>query len=73
MLLTIYVRGSNSASNSVFDCHLSPVEKSVSNDCLSTFVDSINVFDCRLSFVILVESPTSYDIKLKLSWFIVYI
>ena len=79
MLLTIYERGSKIARNSAFDSHLSPVgrqmaiENSVSNDCLSTFVDNINVFDCRLSFVILVESPTSYDIKFKLSWFIVYI
>ena len=43
--------------NSVFDCHLSPVgrqmaiENSVSIDFLSTFVDSINVFDCRQSDV----------------------
>ena len=45
--------------NSVFDCHLSPlgrqmaIESSVSNDFLSTFIDSINVFDCRLSGAIL--------------------
>ena len=42
-----------------FDCHLSPnwrqmaIENSVSNDFLSSFVDSINVFDCRLPGVIL--------------------
>ena len=53
MLLTIDLRGSKIARNSVFDCHLSPVgrqmaiEKSVSNDALSTFVYCINVFDCR--------------------------
>ena len=41
-------------ANSVFDCHLSPVgpqmavENSVSNDFWSIFVDSINVFDCRM-------------------------
>ena len=29
------------------------IEKTVSNDFLSTFVDSINVFDCRLPGVIL--------------------
>ena len=43
------------ARNSVFDCHLSPfrwqmaIKNSVSNDFWSTFVDSINVLDCRLS------------------------
>ena len=56
-LLTIDERGSKFARNSVFDCHLSPVRRqmaiknSVSNDFLFTFVDSINVFDCRLSGV----------------------
>ena len=45
--------GSQIAGNCVFDCHLSPVgrqtavEISVSSDPGSTFVDSINVFDCR--------------------------
>ena len=44
-----------SLENSVFDCHLSPVgrqtaiKNSVFNDLRSTFVDSIIVFDCRLS------------------------
>ena len=53
-LFAIDKRGSNIDRNSVFDCHLSPVgrhmtiENSVSNDFLSTFVDSIDVFDCRL-------------------------
>ena len=39
--------------NSVFDCHLSPVgrQNSVSNNFLFTFVDSINVSDCRLKGV----------------------
>ena len=43
--------------NIVVNCHLSSVrrqmaiESSVSNDFLSTFVDSINIFDCRLSRV----------------------
>ena len=47
--------GSEIATTSVFECHLSPVgrlmdiENFVSNFFLSTFVDSIDVFDCRLS------------------------
>ena len=55
--LKIDERGSEIARNSVFDCHLSQVgrqmeiDNSVSNDFLSTFVDSINVFDCRLTGV----------------------
>ena len=56
---TIDERGSIIARNNVFDYHLSPVGRqmaiktSVSNDCfLSTFVDSIIVFDCLLSDVI---------------------
>ena len=59
MLLTIDKCGSKIARNSVFDCHLSSVwqqmaiKTSVSKDFLSTFVDSINVFDCSLSGVIL--------------------
>ena len=51
------------ARSCVFDCHLSPVgrqmaiENSVSNDCWSTFVDSIKlnstiVIDCCLSGMI---------------------
>ena len=57
MLSTIDDRGTQIAGNSVFDCHLSPVgrqtavESSVSSDLGSTFVDSINVFDCLLSEV----------------------
>ena len=53
-LLTIDGRGSKIARNSIFDCHLSPVgrqmaiKNSISNDFLSTFIDSIDVFDCRL-------------------------
>ena len=52
-LLTIKKLGIKIARNSAFDCHLSPVrrqmaiENSVSNNYLSTFVDSINVFDCH--------------------------
>ena len=48
MLLTIDERGSKISRNSVFYCYLSPVgeqmaiENTVSNDFLSTFVDSIN-------------------------------
>ena len=45
------------ARNSVFDCQLSPVgqqmaiENSVSNYLRSTFINGINIFDCRLSEV----------------------
>ena len=55
MLFTMDNRGSEIATTSVFDCHLSPVERlmaiehSVSNYFLSAFIDSIDVFDCRLS------------------------
>ena len=41
----------------VFDCHLLPVwrqmaiKNSVSNDFLSTFLDSIGIFDCGLPSV----------------------
>ena len=57
MLLTIHEHGSQIARNSVFNYHLTPVrlqtatQNSVSNDLRSTFVDSFNVFDCRLSEV----------------------
>ena len=43
--------------NSVYDCHLSPdwqqmaIKNTVSIDFLSTFIISINVFDCGLSGV----------------------
>ena len=46
--------GSKIDRNSVFDCHLSPVwqEMAIKNtvyiDFLSTFLDSIGIFDCRL-------------------------
>ena len=52
---TVDERGLKIARNRVFNCHLSPIgrqmanENSVSNDFSSTFVDSIDVFDCRLS------------------------
>ena len=58
-LLTIDERGSKIARNSVIDCQLSPVgrqmaiKNSVSKDFLFMFVDSIDVFDCRLPSVIL--------------------
>ena len=51
-------RGSEIATISVSDCHLSPVgllmaiENSVSNYLWSTFVDSTEVCDCRLSGVV---------------------
>ena len=57
-LLPMDERGSEIATTSVFECHLSPVgrlmdiENFVSNFFLSTFVDSIDVFDCRLSGVV---------------------
>ena len=55
------------ARNSVFDCHLSPnwrqmaIKNSVSN-CFfrSTFFDSINVFYCRLSGVIIKLQESAY-------------
>ena len=56
-LLTIDERGSKIARNRVFDCHLSPIgrhmaiENSVYNIFWSTFVYSINVFDCAVSSV----------------------
>ena len=42
VLISYLVGGSKIARNSVFNCHLSPVamKNSVSNDFLSTFVDS---------------------------------
>ena len=58
-LFAIDERGSKIVRNSVFDWHLSPIERqmafenSVSNDFWSTFVDGINVCDCRLPGVIL--------------------
>ena len=64
-LITIDKRGSKIARNSVFDCHLSPagrqmaIENSVSNDFLSTYVNSMDVFDCRQPCVMyaLIVSP----------------
>ena len=58
MLLTMDERGSKIDRNSVFDCHLSPVgrqmaiKNSVSNNLLSAFVGSINIFHCRLPGVV---------------------
>ena len=62
MLLTINKRGSKFARNSVLDCHSWPIglqmafENSVSNYFGSTFFDSFNVFNFRLSSVYLVCS-----------------
>ena len=59
-LLTIDEHRSKIARISVFDCHLSPVgrqmaiKNSVSNDFGSMFIDSSNVFVCRLSDVCIV-------------------
>ena len=56
MLLTIDARRLKIARNSVFVCHLSPVwrlmaiKNYVSSDFLSTFLDSLNFFNCRLSW-----------------------
>ena len=56
-LLTINKCGSKIARISVFDCYLLALwliiamEKSVFNEPRSTFIDSINVFDCHLSSV----------------------
>ena len=53
-LSTFDERGSKIDRNSVFNCHLSSVwrqmaiKNTVSIDFLSTFLDSIGVFDCRL-------------------------
>ena len=55
--ITIEERGSKIARNSVFDCQLLPVRRqmtieiSVSNNFLSTFIYSINGFNCHLSIV----------------------
>ena len=57
MLITIDELGSKNARHCVFDCHLLPnwhqmaTKNSVSNDFLSTFGDSTNIFDCRLPSV----------------------
>ena len=55
-LLTIDERGSKITRNSFFDCHLSQVGWQMAINFLnyfwSTFTDSINVFDCRLSSVV---------------------
>ena len=58
-LLTIDECGLKIARNSVFDCHLSPIwrqmaiENYVSNDVRFMSVDSINIFDCCLSGVMI--------------------
>ena len=63
-LSTIDERASKIDRNSVFDCDLSPawrqmaIENTVSFDFLSTFLDSIGVFDCRLPGVMYVSSPS---------------
>ena len=57
MLLKINECGSKITRNSAFYCHLSPVRRkltiknSVFNYFLSTFADSIEVFDCQISAV----------------------
>ena len=56
-LLTIDERGSETVTTSVLDCQFVPVgrlmaiENFASNYFWSTFVDNIDVFDCRLSGV----------------------
>ena len=39
------------------------IKNSVSNDLRSTFLDSINIFDCRLSEVFIKYLPTEYVAK----------
>ena len=41
------------------------IENSVSNDVLSTFIDSVNVFDCRLSGVNFHFSSCGDEVGLK--------
>ena len=43
------------------------IENSVSNDFLSTFVDSINVFDCRLPGVLMFLSDTYFKVSMVAS------
>ena len=56
-ILTIDERGSKIDTTRVFDCQLSPVgrlmaiENSVPDYFWYTFVDNIDVFECRLSDV----------------------
>ena len=63
-LSTIDKGGSKIDRNRVFDCHLSPagrqmaIENAFSIDFLSTFLNSIDVFDCHLPGVIL--NPEKY-------------
>ena len=52
LLLTIDEGGPDIARNSVFDLQMA-IENPVLNYFLSTFVDSINVFECCLSGVTL--------------------
>ena len=54
------------------------IENSVSNDFRSMIVGSINVFDCRLSFVLTVDSlnvglKLSYSLRAQLSTFLFYV
>ena len=49
-LLTIDGRGSKIDRNSVFGRQMA-IGNSISNDFLSTFIDGIDVFDCRLPCV----------------------
>ena len=67
-LFSMEERGSEIATTSVFDCHLSlvgrlmAIEKTVSNYFWSKFVDSIDVFHCRLSEVFI--KYTEYVVKI---------
>ena len=66
--------GSKIARNSVFDCHLSPVGRqmaikiSVSNYFYSSYVDSINIFDCSLSGV-RIKSRLAYPQHVMFGYF----
>ena len=64
-LLTIDEHGSKIAGNSVFDCYLSSIRRQMAiENCfvrfLANFVDSIDVFDCRLPGVELVRHLSGY-------------
>ena len=68
MLSTIDERGSKIDRNSLFGSHLSPVWRqmaiinTVSIDFLSTFLDSIGIFDCRLHGVRISEAICMWSV-----------
>ena len=68
MLLIIDECGSKIARNSVFFGLEMAIENSVSNDFSSTFVDSINIFDCRLSSVRTVRADSLHTTDFPYPW-----